>query len=195
MKLISLCAALALLTTLTACDKKKAPKAGADSTATKQAAARAQEGDIVYVDLDTLQAHYQYFLDGKERLEQQVKTHESEIARLGQQLQAGMNSLQERVQQGKITSQPQYEQEQQRLARQQQVLQQKQEAYARELQEKQDAFNESLHDSLNHFLSDYNRSKHFRLILSKVSDNILLSDPALDITGEVVAGLNKRYRK
>ena len=55
-------------------------------------------------------------------------------------------------------------------------------------------FNEALRDSLQHFLKDYNADKKFDLILSKAGDNILLGAQRLDITQDVINGLNKRYK-
>ena len=33
------------------------------------------------------------------------------------------------------------------------------------------------------------------MIISKAGDNILMADPSLDITKDVINGLNKRYKK
>ena len=55
-------------------------------------------------------------------------------------------------------------------------------------------FNTALRDSLNNFLTSYNKDKKFDLILSKAGDNILLADRRFDITNDVINGLNKRYK-
>ena len=55
-------------------------------------------------------------------------------------------------------------------------------------------YNKALHDSLQNFLADYNKSKKYDLIISKAGDNILLANAKYDITKEVVNGLNKRYK-
>ena len=52
-----------------------------------------------------------------------------------------------------------------------------------------------LRDSLDNFLKEFNRDGRYKLILSRSGDNVLYADPAVDITNEVVAGLNKRYKK
>ena len=44
-------------------------------------------------------------------------------------------------------------------------------------------------------LANYNKDKKYALILSKAGDNILYADKAYDITNEVIAGLNKAYKK
>ena len=55
-------------------------------------------------------------------------------------------------------------------------------------------FNEALRDSLQNFLTAYNKDKKFDLILSKAGDNILFASKQYDITQEVINGLNKRYK-
>ena len=44
------------------------------------------------------------------------------------------------------------------------------------------------------FLKSYNEDKKFDLILSKAGDNILMGNKKLDITQDVINGLNKRYK-
>ncbi len=56
-------------------------------------------------------------------------------------------------------------------------------------------YQQVLRDSLNNFLNEYNKDGRYKMILSKSGDNILYADKALDITNDVVAGLNKRYKK
>ena len=50
-----------------------------------------------------------------------------------------------------------------------------------------------LHDSINSFINDYNAKHGYDAILLRSSG--LYFNPALDITSEVVAGLNARYTK
>ena len=57
------------------------------------------------------------------------------------------------------------------------------------------AYQETLRDSLKHFIDDFNKDGRYTMILSKSGDNILYADQQLDITDQVVAGLNKRYKK
>ena len=51
-----------------------------------------------------------------------------------------------------------------------------------------------MRDSIQSFLKEYNKTKKFDYIISKVGDNILTANAKYDITKEVVNGLNKRYK-
>ena len=80
------------------------------------------------------------------------------------------------------------------LQRQQADLQALNDRLTSEFNAEQEKYNNALRDSLRNFLRTYNADKKYALIISKAGDNILYADKALDITKEVVLGLNKRYQ-
>jgi outer membrane protein len=49
-----------------------------------------------------------------------------------------------------------------------------------------------LNDSINNFIVDYNEAHHYDAILYKAAG--VYFNPSLDITKEVIEGLNKRYK-
>jgi len=56
--------------------------------------------------------------------------------------------------------------------------------------------NEQLRDSIYKFLQSYNKDKKYQMIISNtMNDNIMVADPAYNITNEVVDILNKKYKK
>lgn len=103
-------------------------------------------------------------------------------------------NFQQKVQQGQFTSEEEALKEQASLQKQQENLQKLQENLAVKFESEQQAFNNALRDSVHNFLAEYNKQKKFKLILTKSGDNILYADKAMDITEEVVAGLNNRYK-
>ena len=169
---------LAALTAACGGDKKnnlEAANATASSAATK----------IAYVDVDSLQNKYQYYIDAKSQLEAKVKGYQDVIRQREQALQQMQVSLQQRMQNGSITSEAQYKAEVSKIQRQQEAQKEKD---AMETQ-----FSKALQDSLDNFLSEYNKTKHYTLILNKAVT--LYAEKGMDITDEVAAGLNKRYKK
>ena len=170
---------LAALTVACGGDKKnnlEAANATASSAATK----------IAYVDVDSLQNKYQYYIDAKSQLEAKVKGYQDVIRQREQ-------ALQQRMQNGSITSEAQYKAEVSKIQRQQEAYAK----YCEEAQKEKDAmeaqFSKALQDSLDNFLSEYNKTKHYTLILNKAVT--LYAEKGMDITDEVAAGLNKRYKK
>lgn len=173
---------------LTACggDKKSETPAAGN-------AAAAPAGTIAYVDLDTLQNNYQYYIDAKAQLEQKMQTYQDGIQQKETALQQMQAGIQQRMQNGQITTEAQYNAE---VAK----FQKQQEAYAKYCMEANNDMENmkkqkymALRDSLNNFLSEYNKTKKFLLIIDKAV--MLHADKSVDITAEVTAGLNKRYNK
>jgi len=88
------------------------------------------------------------------------------------------------------------EQEQERLMRKEQDLQQLNNKLSQELIDLQQKVSEQLRDSINSYLTEYNKVKKFELIFSNTSnDNLLISNQKYNITKEVTDALNSRYGK
>ena len=64
-----------------------------------------------------------------------------------------------------------------------------------EYQSELEKYNNALSDSIKNFVARYNKDKKYSLIITKQGENLLYAAPALDITSEIVAGLNKAYKK
>lgn len=175
---------------MTGCSKadKKAP-------ASKNASAKSEKGvTIAFVDLDSLMAHYQYYLDCSKTLEQKSEKISNDLNNKAVALQKEMAEAQDKYQKGQLT-QEQASQLQVRLQNKQTQLQNQQQSYSEAFQKEQAKYNKALHDSIDNFLQSYNKTAGFTYILSRSNDNILLADPKYDITEEVISGLNKRYKK
>lgn len=181
-----------LALTMTACGNGEKENPAQPKAAPAQPAA---PGTFAYVDLDSLQEHYQYFIDAKAALEAKSKRYENEITRLGNELEKAATDFQQKMQNGTYTTEAQALAAQNAVIAKQNNLQTKQANYAAAFQKEQDDFNKALHDSIQNFISEYNKSHGYAMIFSKMGDNILYATPAMNITDEVVAGLNKRYKK
>ena len=53
--------------------------------------------------------------------------------------------------------------------------------------------NQMLRDSISKFIKEYNAEKGYDYILTKLGDNILYANEALNITKEITDGLNSKY--
>lgn len=184
-KILPLC--LSAVVALAACQgsKKEAPAVAAPQSA----------GTIkmAYVNLDSVQEHYQYFLDEKTTAEQLVNSYQSAVQQKENALQQLQSDIQQRMQNGKITSEEQYKSEVAKFQRQQEAYSKYRTEMEQKIAGEQQRVNEALQDSLDHFLAEYNKTKKFSVILNKAV--LLYADEAMDITDEVIAGLNKRYKK
>ena len=183
-------AALATVT-LSACNdsNKMDEKPAAAQTVTSGSGIK-----IAFVEVDTIMTQYNFCKDYSKILEKRGNNIQSALASQERNLEAAIKNFQNKAQNNGFSSQSEYESQQAAIQRQQEQYVAARDRLASELQNQTAKFNEALHDSIEHFIAQYNKDKKFSLILTKQGDNILYGDKALDITAEVVAGLNKAYK-
>ena len=142
---------------------------------------------IAYVDVDSLLSAYLFYQDlaeqmlKKEENSRLLLTEEAEKIQKDVELQNNVYSSQERV-----------NQEQNRLLKKQQEFEELEAKLSNELMIESNKNAEKVSQAVNAFLKEYNKEKGFNLILSKAT--IMLADESMDITAEVIAGLNEGYK-
>ena len=149
---------------------------------------------IAYVEVDSLMTQYDFAKDYSVTLQKKSNNARNTLTQKGNALQAAVNNFQQKINNNGFQSREQAAGVQAAIERQQNDLQELQARLENELATETAKFNEALRDSLQNFLKDYNKDKKFDLILSKAGDNILLAEKKLDITQDVINGLNKRYK-
>ena len=152
------------------------------------------EMSIVYVNMDTLLANYDMFSDLQDRLQKKQMDSESKLNARGQKWQTKVNEFQNNLQRGLVTRseaqkiQTQLEQEQQQILKMKDDL-------AGSLMEEQQVGSRKVIFSIVDFLNEYSREHHYRYVLSTtVGGAVLYGDKQLDITTEVLEGLNEQYK-
>ena len=160
-----------------------------------QPAAASGEGiKIAYVEVDSLMTQYNFAKDYSVTLQKKSNNARNTLNQKGNTLQAAMANFQQKLNNNGFQSREQAASQQAAIQRQQNDLQELQARLENELASETAKFNEALRDSLQNFLKSYNEDKKFDLILSKAGDNILMGNKKLDITQDVINGLNKRYK-
>ena len=161
----------------------------------EQPAATSGEGmKIAYVEVDSLMTQYNFAKDYSVTLQKKSNNARNTLNQKGNALQAAMANFQQKLNNNGFQSREQAASQQAAIQRQQNDLQELQARLENELASETAKFNEALRDSLQNFLKSYNEDKKFDLILSKAGDNILMGNKKLDITQDVINGLNKRYK-
>lgn len=187
--LLTLALSVATSATLVSCDKS--PKADEAKEAKQQAP---MELKMAYVEVDSLMTQYEFCKEYSIILEKKSQNIQNTLQQKGQALQNAAANFQQKLQQNAYTRE-QAEQIQAGLQKQNADLEVLQQRLTAEFQEETNKFNLALHDSLQHFLAKYNKDKKYTMILSKSGDNILYADKSVDITNDIIAGLNKAYKK
>ena len=148
---------------------------------------------IAYVEVDSIMSQYKFCKDYSLILQKKGQNIQNTLAQKNQALQAAAANFQQKLQQNAYT-QEQAQAIQAGLQKQNNDLQALNQRLSAEFQTETDKYNAALRDSIQHFLKVYNKDKKYSMILSKAGDNLLYADKALDITNEVIAGLNKAYK-
>lgn len=168
------------------------PQAAAPATAPASAAPASAAGTkIAYVNIDSLEANYELLKTKREEFKKRQGQMESELERSFQQMQSDAAEVNKKAQANSLT-QAEYEAAQKRLGQMQQSLETRKQSLTEQLVKEQDDFNKDLKARLDAFLADYNKTRNYDYILSYSSAGsaILYANKALDITKDVVAGMN-----
>ncbi len=153
-----------------------------------------ESGKIAYVCIDTIINSYEFCVEHSKVLEKRMNNIKATLASKGKALQNSAISFQQKVQSGAITSQEQAQKIQASLQKQQIELENLQDKYTAQFERERQKYNDAMKDSIENFLKDFNKDHKYSMILSKVENNILYADKKLDITEDVLNGLNKRYK-
>ncbi len=176
---------------LTACNSNKEGDAPENTASSKVESTGLK---IAYVEVDSLMSQYQFCKDHNLLLNQKGENAQKTLAEKQRALQNHANALQKKYESNGFTTRDELERAQNALAREQQDLAELEQRLMNELGNEQAQLTLEMRDSIQAFLKTYNKGKKYDYILSRSGDNILLANPKYDITKEVVAGLNKRYK-
>ena len=150
---------------------------------------------VAYINTDSVLAKYQMARDMEESLKAYQQSLENELQSKASKLKSDYENYMKNGSNLTLTQQKQTEQD---LTQRQQNLPAQQQQMLTNLQERQMADNKKLLDAIYAFIRDYN-SKHqnFDIILSKsyMASPVLYIDEGMDITDEIIEGLNKEYKE
>lgn len=149
---------------------------------------------IAFVDIDSLLNNYEFSITiNKEMLrkEENMRLTLSEKAR---DLQQDIDEFQRKFENNVFATQARAEEEQNRILKKRESYERLSGRLASELAAESQKNNVILRDSINSYLKEYNATQGYDLIISRVGDNLLYANEALDITKEVIKGLNDRYK-
>jgi outer membrane protein len=165
---------------------------------------------IAYVNTDSLNANYKYIKDLEKELNAFKQGKENSLKQQMDKLQADSKALQDDyqnyLQNGSSMSLTQQQNKEAELKKRDaeikkraQQLAQLEQDYTSQILEKQTSENKKMIDAVYAFIREYNaQNQQFNLILAKTGTElpfILYGDEAMDITDEIIKGLNEEYEK
>ncbi|WP_026898572.1 OmpH family outer membrane protein [Daejeonella oryzae] len=179
-------AALVLAAVVISCNKEQ-PKTAVSATDKKTEL-------IVFVNSDSLLNNYEYFKTIKDKFQAKSKKAQTDLTSKGTAFQREVAAYQ---QSAANLSAEQRAATEERLARKQQELAAFNQNAGNALASEEAAENEKLYNKVSDFLKKHAKTKGYKMVLtySKANPTVLFADESLDVTKEVVSGLNDEYKK
>jgi outer membrane protein len=151
------------------------------------------DAKIAYINTDSINEHYAYIADFTKVLKSKKSVIESQMQTLTTKFQKDYESFQQSAQAG-IATEADLMKQKTNLERQQQDIANKElqmQNLGIELEEKNIELNKNVKD----FLAKYNNGKFdYVLSYSDMMPTILLVNPKLDITNDILKGINQEYK-
>ncbi len=149
--------------------------------------------NIRYIDADSIAAHYNLAKDFKEAQMRQVSKIDNAQRSRGAEIQKLANQIQQKINSNGYLSQESFNSDQELLNKKNTEAQNYLASLQREAEQEMIQQQMQLNDSIEAFIKEYNKTRGYDAILYKAVG--VYFNPALDITDEVIKGLNARYNK
>ena len=151
----------------------------------------AAQGSIVYIQLDSLVNQYDMYNDLKSELESKVQAVQEDLTKKGRAFESAVKDFEAKIAKGLLTR-SQAEEQQKKLLEREQNLQGLSQQKQMELAEEEAVMMRRVMDAIQTYITRYNQDKGYALILSVP---VLAGDPSLNITQDVLKGMNEEYIK
>jgi outer membrane protein len=155
----------------------------------------ANGGSIFYVQIDSVLSHFDMATDLSGELQTKFNASESEFQAKQKAYQNDVNDYQYKSQRGLITRSEAQTAEQELYAKQQNLAKLQQDL-SQDLQEKQTVMNRQVINTIMEYLKKNSSQLNYKYVLgTSFGGNILYANDSLDITKNIVSGLNENYQE
>lgn len=168
--------------------------ASVKTTSSTASIKEAVHAPIAYVELDSLNEKIVYIKDKRKVLEAEQRAIETEWQNGYRGLENQKNNF---IKKGDAITQQMAEQFQGQLMQQQQKIDEKKQVLTQKLSERSYKFMDDIQKKLKDFLTEYNKEKNYTYILTTGTglDYMVYKDSTLNITNDVVNGMNEKLKK
>ena len=150
---------------------------------------------IAYVNIDTLVRNYDLFVDKMDELTQKRNESEAELQIQSRTFEKEVRDFQDKVTKGLITR-AKAQMLQQELAQKEQQLYAMRDNLAMQLSEEEQVMYRQVLNEVMNYLEEYNTEYNYKYIFSNTfGGQLLYTDKSLNITSDVLIGLNEKYGK
>ena len=150
---------------------------------------------IAYVDIDTLLINYNLWVELNEEMIRKEESVRATLNEKAKTLQTEYEEFERKLNNNAFATRERAEAEQKRILKKREELEEVSERLTNELAIENNKNSVLFRDSINAYINDYNKTHGYNVILSRIGDNILYIDNAMNITQEIIDGLNARHAK
>ncbi len=148
---------------------------------------------IAFINIDSLLNHMKMYSDIQEGLNKKQQNLEANFASKYRTFEQSVNKFQNEVNKGLLTRSEMQTKDQQ-LADEKLKLENLHNEYLQQMQEEGLVSHRKVIDYIMEYLKEYNQSKNFQYVFSySFGSNLLYANENLDITNEIIIGLNNKY--
>jgi len=152
-------------------------------------------GNIAYVEIDSIILNFDMYFDLRENLMAKQQSSEAELNTKGRQYESGARDYEDKVRKGLVTRATAAEMEQNLLQQQQDLLALR-DQLENQLIEEEQVMNRKILNYIYEFLEEFSADYDYDYILAKsFGSPLMYANGDLDITDEVLAGVNDKYNK
>jgi len=148
---------------------------------------------IAYIDVDSLLANYAFYQDLAEEMTRKEENYRLALTEENNKLQKEYSEHQRKIANGVYSSAERAQSEENRFQKRNQALMEKSDKYSQELMAESNANSQKISETIDNYVKEYNKTHGYNLIISKAS--LLFADDALNITAEILEGLNTAYNQ
>lgn len=183
--------ALVVAAAISACSEKSAPQQQAVSAAPDTTVAAAAAINIRFIDADSVMKSYTLAQQLMEEQQRETNRLQQWYESKQRELQGMANNIGQKQQNNVYLSQASMDQDMQAFQKKGQEAESYFQSQQQRLANSNLAVMQRLTDTINAFVKDYNATRGYDAILYK--ESAVFFNPSLDITAEVIEGLNKRF--
>jgi outer membrane protein len=148
---------------------------------------------IAYFDMDSLEAHYDYFKDAQVQVKAQENAMTQELSSLDRSNQKKIEGWRQK---GNAMTQAEGEQAQQEYQQMQQQFASRKQNLEQALYKSTEDLKTKIRKAIEDYLKDYNKQKNFSYVIQYDANSFVYAkDSIYNITGDLVDGLNAAYKK
>src|SRR5665647_274621 len=155
-----------------------------------QVAGNNTSSKVAYIDLDSLQNNYSYYKKVKADFERKQAAANDEISGIQKKYQSRAMQLQQK---GATMNQQEQQAAMQEINKMQQDLQTRKQSIDNDLYNYNSKMKEDILNRIQNFLKEYNKDGKYSYIFSYEPGFMFYKDSTLNITPDVITGLNSLY--